>query len=151
MQETINHHTISAKISTTTAAMESTLESYPADNCIDGILNTFCHTNYGTNVWFKMTFEKISCIDSVKIVGYKTDGAQNRMDKGVISVKNSGTDKESLCGLLQTREGEDQTYDVECEKYVCGEQVKLSVVRAANDYPGLIVMREMTAYYSTGK
>ena len=96
-----------------------------------------------------MTFEKISCIDSVKIVGHKTDGDQHRVDKGAILVKTSGTDRESLCGVLRTRDGQDQTYFVECEKYVCGDQVKLSVIRATND--GGIMMREMTAYYSTGE
>ena len=128
--------------------------NYGAGRCTDGNVGTLCHTKCGNNVWFKMTLQDVFCIDKVKIVGHKTDGAQYRMNKGKILVLNSKTDDETLCGTLQirdtpTREG--QTYHIQCGKYICGDQVKLSVIRAENEAEGCIIMREITAYYSTGK
>jgi len=138
-------------IAATAATQESTYQHYTANNCIDGDLNTLCHTNHGTNVWFKMTLTETSCIDSVRIVCHKTDGEQFRMDKGKITVLNSGAGKESMCGVLQVREGSDQTYNIKCEKYACGDQVKLSVSQSLPERPPIISMKEMTAYYSTGE
>ena len=133
-----------------TASQESTLDSYTAEYCIDGNGNSLCHGHSGHDVWFEMTFEEVFCIDTVKIVAYKTDGAQHRMDKGKILVVNSSSGEETLCGVLRTRDGQNQVYNVECRKYVCGNKVKFSVIRTLNEYVGNIAMREITAYYSTG-
>ena len=135
------------------ASQDSTLYNvYKADNCIqnDGV----CHTVAASNSWLKIEFGQVFCIDKVKIVGYKLDGKQFEMDKGKILVLNSKTNDETLCGTLHirdtpTREG--QTYHIQCGKYMCGDQVKLSVIRADNQYDGMIAMKEMTAYYSTGR
>ena len=107
-------------------------------------------------MWFQITFNEIYCIDRVKLILHKLDGNQFLTDNGEISVIDSRTPNEkSLCGILTvrntpTREG--QTYDIDCEKYICGDKVRLDVYKEDQHVVDRsISMREVTTYISTGR
>ena len=90
----------------------------------------------------------------VKLILHKTDGDQYKMNNGNISVKNSGSDEKGLCGILtvtDTPTTKGQTYEIKCGKYICGDEIRLDVVRKSDESIRYIAMREVTAYYSTGK
>jgi hypothetical protein len=89
----------------------------------------------------------------IEIIAHKTDGEQYRMDKGKIEISNSKTGKVESCGILEIRSTPTlvgQTYYIECGRYMCGDEVIFSVTRGIHDYPAMIALKEMTAYYSTG-
>ena len=136
------------------ATQDSTLQNYVARLCIDGKIGTLCHTDKKDHVWYQVNFDEIFCVDMVKLILHKTDGAQFRMNNGNISVKNSDSDENGLCGILIVRDTpttEGQTYEIECGKYICGDEIRLDVVRKGDEPTRYIAMREVTAFYSTGK
>ena len=63
--------------------------------------------------------------------------------------------EKSLCGILTvrntpTREG--QTYNIDCEKYICGDKVRLDVYKEDQHVVDRsISMRDVTTYISTGR
>ncbi|KAL5250221.1 hypothetical protein ACHWQZ_G016076 [Mnemiopsis leidyi] len=94
------------------------------------------------------------CIDRVKLILHKLDGNQFLMNNGEISVIDSQlNNKKMMCGILivrdiPTREG--QTYYIECEKYICGDKIRLDVYRKEEDgEERSISMKEVTTYIAT--
>ena len=128
-------------------------KSREAEAAIDGDLATNSHTQcvWDTDLWYRMKFDAVYCFSEVVIMqSHLSEQNAKRMQDTNVVVVNSGTEAESLCGILEvssvyTQEG--QTYSISCDR-ACGDKVKLTLRHDRSQYKieGCIHMIEIKAY-----
>ena len=118
------------QIRPTKISQSSLYEDMKADLAFDRDLNTHAHTKCSSNVdeiiKFKITFGTRECFEEIVLIQAAQDWAASRMNDTKVLVVNSTAGEEYLCGMLKTRKGEDQTYEIPCSG-ACGDEVRLTV------------------------
>ena len=133
-------------------SQSTTLNDRIADWSIDGNITTVSFTTaaYDKILWYKMYFEEKHCFSEIVIAQSQLGNNAYRMDDTKVSVVDTGTGSENLCGILKTKKDwtiEGQTYRIPCD-LKCGNEVKLTVIHTRKTYslPACIHMREIVAY-----
>ena len=131
----------------------SVYDGLVADLSIDGDFTTKSSTlaEFGSALWYKMYFEHKHMFSEIVIMQSDLHPPHGRrMNDTKVSVIDTGTGSENLCGILETKEDwtiEGQTYRIPCH-LKSGNQVKLTVLhkRAIHGVQAAIHMLEIMAY-----
>ena len=139
--------------------MDSTLESYSAQNAVDGDWTTLAYTQnntHGARTWWKGTFKELSCIQSVTLISDELSlDHRLRMDNMEILVLDTRRGVYRLCGKLvannffsiELEDGKESYsyYDVSCTEVHCGDGLELRVEDPAEREVSIQV-KEILAY-----